>query len=172
MSFFYIIHFIICVLLILVVLMQDGKAGGLTSVADSSKAVFGAKGAGDFLSKVTTYLAVFFMVTSLSLAIFNKSFSKSIAEDYVPPTNNTQTVTPVPGTDGQAPQGDIQLPNGETVPLSDGAVLTPEVVPMDQVPEEILRDHQIDVERRKAAAQQGNQQKPEDKKEDPEKKDQ
>lgn len=170
MSFFYVIHFVICVLLILVVLMQDGKAGGLTSVADSSKAVFGAKGAGDFLSKVTTYLAVFFMVTSLSLAIINKSFSKSIAEGYVPPTNNTQTVTPVPGTTTQNPQGDVVLPTGEQVPL-DQVVGQPEVVPMDQVPEEILRDHQIEVERKKAAAQQQNPQQ-EQQKQDPEKKDQ
>jgi len=45
MFLFYTAHIAICVLVILVILFQDGKTGGLTGVADNaSQQVFGAKG--------------------------------------------------------------------------------------------------------------------------------
>ena len=66
-----IIHVVNCVFLIVVVLLQSSKGGGLAGAfggGQTSNAVFGGRGAGTFLSKLTTGLAVLFMVTSLSLA--------------------------------------------------------------------------------------------------------
>ncbi len=84
MGFFYIMHIIICVLLVCVILFQDGKTGGLVSVADSSQAVFGAKGASNFLAKLTTVLAIVFMIFSLGLAFQSAPTNRSIASDHTP----------------------------------------------------------------------------------------
>lgn len=90
MGFVYILYVVICALLVTVILFQDGKTGGLVSVPDSSQALFGAKGASSILSKVTSVLAVLFMVLSMFLAYSSGSGSKSIAADHVPqPVNST-----------------------------------------------------------------------------------
>lgn len=89
MNFFHVFHVVVCFLLIAVILFQDGKAGGLTSVSDSSQSVFGAKGAGSFLNKLTTILAILFMATSLFLNFANPTGNESIASDYVPETSQS-----------------------------------------------------------------------------------
>lgn len=94
MELIYILHIIICVLLVLTILFQDGKTGGLTGVADASQQNFTARSATNFLTKLTTYLAIFFMVTSLSLAILSTPSNQSIASDYdVSTTDNGATAT-------------------------------------------------------------------------------
>jgi len=66
------LHILISILLILVVLMQQAKGAGLSPVFGAGQSVFGAKGATPFLSKLTTILAVLFMVTSILLAVSPK----------------------------------------------------------------------------------------------------
>lgn len=67
------IHVIACFLLIVVVLMQSSKGGGLSGAfgGGGGQTVFGGRETATFLSKATTYLAVIFMVTSLSLAFLS-----------------------------------------------------------------------------------------------------
>jgi len=65
------IHILVCVGLIVVVLLQSGKGGGLAGAfggAGGVGAVFGGQAAATFLTKSTRYLAIAFMVTSLALA--------------------------------------------------------------------------------------------------------
>ena len=65
-------HIIVCLGLIIVVLLQSGKGGGLAGAfggAGGVGAVFGGQAAATFLTKATRYLAIAFMVTSLSLAV-------------------------------------------------------------------------------------------------------
>src|SRR6202451_1604294 len=57
-----IIHVIVCLFLIIVVLLQSGKAGDIS-------AAFGPRGAATALSKATTISAVLFMLTSVTLSI-------------------------------------------------------------------------------------------------------
>jgi preprotein translocase subunit SecG len=68
-----VLHILISFGLILVVLLQSGKGGGLAGVlgggAAGSQTLFGGRGAADFLSKTTSVLATLFMVSSLSLAL-------------------------------------------------------------------------------------------------------
>src|SRR5579864_7530566 len=66
------IHIFACFFLILVVLLQAGKGGGMGIAFGSSTSaqVFGGRGAGSFLEKLTAGTAIVFMVTSLSLAWF------------------------------------------------------------------------------------------------------
>jgi len=69
------IHVINCVLLIVVVLLQSSKGGGLAGAfggGASTQAVFGGRGAGTFLSRTTTVLAVIFMLMSLTLTMLSR----------------------------------------------------------------------------------------------------
>ena len=66
------IHILVCLGLIIVVLLQSGKGGGLAGAfggAGGVGAVFGGQAAATFLTKSTRYLAIAFMLTSLSLAV-------------------------------------------------------------------------------------------------------
>jgi preprotein translocase subunit SecG len=67
-----IIHVIVCLFLIGVVLLQSGKSADLAATfgGAGSQAAFGPRGAATLLSKVTTWCAVVFMVTSITLSIF------------------------------------------------------------------------------------------------------
>src|SRR5262250_1885230 len=79
-----ILHIFVCIFLILVVLLQAGKGGGMGLAFGSSGAqtVFGGSGAGNFLTKLTAGTAVVFMLTSLSLAYFASARESSWYEDY------------------------------------------------------------------------------------------
>jgi preprotein translocase subunit SecG len=67
-----IIHIIVCVALIMIVLLQTGKGANMgAAFGGSSQTVFGSGGAATFLTKLTTIVAVIFMVTSLVLAFLH-----------------------------------------------------------------------------------------------------
>ena len=68
---FTIIHVLVCLFLIIVVLLQSGKAADLAGAFGGmgSQTAFGPRGAATVLTKATTVAAVLFMVTSLSLSI-------------------------------------------------------------------------------------------------------
>jgi preprotein translocase subunit SecG len=65
-----IIHVIVCLFLILVILLQAGKGGGMGAAfgGAGTQTVFGGRGAATFLSKVTSVMAFMFVFTSLVLA--------------------------------------------------------------------------------------------------------
>ena len=65
------IHVVICLFLIIVVLLQSGKAADLAGAFGGmgSQTVFGPRGSATVLSKATTIAAAAFMVTSLTLSI-------------------------------------------------------------------------------------------------------
>ncbi len=66
-----IIHVLVCLFLIIVVLLQSGKAADLAGAFGGmgSQTAFGPRGAATVLTKATTIAAALFMVTSLSLSI-------------------------------------------------------------------------------------------------------
>ncbi len=65
-----ILHVIVCLFLIAVVLLQRGKGAQVGAVfgGGGGATMFGGRGAGNFLTKLTTGAAIVFMLTSLSLA--------------------------------------------------------------------------------------------------------
>jgi preprotein translocase subunit SecG len=65
------VHVIVCVFLIIVVLLQSGKAADLAGAFGGmgSQTAFGPRGSATLLSKATTVSAVVFMFTSLTLSI-------------------------------------------------------------------------------------------------------
>ncbi len=121
-----IIHILVCFFLVIVVLLQSGKAADLAGAFGGmgSQTAFGPRGSATVLSKATTIAAALFMVTSFSLAILatrGAASSGSVLEKQKLPT---QSAPAQPGTPGQpaapapiAPAGagqpiQVPLPNG------------------------------------------------------------
>ena len=88
-----IIHVIVSIGLILVVLLQTGKGAEVGAVfGGSSSTIFGSSGAGNFLTRLTTGMAIVFMITSLSLGYF--AGKKPAATIFDRRSSPTETRTP------------------------------------------------------------------------------
>jgi preprotein translocase subunit SecG len=73
-----IVHVLICVGLIIGILLQSGKGADLgAAFGGSSQTLFGSAGAVPFLNKLTTGVAIAFMITSLSLAFLASKTTRS-----------------------------------------------------------------------------------------------
>lgn len=89
-----IIHVIVCFLMIASILLQAGKGAEIgAAFGGSSQTVFGSRGPGTFLSKVTIGAAVIFMLTSLGLALLSKerTFSSTVID-----LNKKEPASPAP----------------------------------------------------------------------------
>ena len=112
MTLITIFHVLACIILILVVLLQSGKAGDLASAfgGTTSQTAFGARSAATLLTKGTAMCAVVFMVTSLGLAIlFTQGTESTVMEDV--PVTGEAPETAVP--ESQTPS---EIPPAEAVP--------------------------------------------------------
>ncbi len=122
-------HIVASLVLILVVLLQSGKAGDLASTFGSSgsQTAFGARGAATMLTKATTFCAIIFMLTSLSLAImFTRGSSGTVLEGIPQPEEVPLESTTEPSNTSAVPPSD-ELPSAEQ-PGADQ--------PSDQLPSE------------------------------------
>ena len=74
------LHIMACLVLILVVLLQRGKGTDMGAAlgGGGGNTVFGSRGAGNFLTKLTTGSAIIFMCTSLSLAYLGNESSNPL----------------------------------------------------------------------------------------------
>ena len=78
-TFIDIIHVFVCIVLMLVVLLQQGKGGGMGAAFGGSTAqVFGGRGAGNILTRATAICAGIFMLTSVSLAYLSSSGDRAL----------------------------------------------------------------------------------------------
>ena len=95
-----ILHVVICILLTITVLVQFGKGAeaGAMMGGGSSQAVFTSSSKGNFFTKLTTFLAIAFMVNSVVLtALTSKSAKESLFDDEAPiaaPLNNDAAKAP------------------------------------------------------------------------------
>ncbi len=104
------IHIIGCLALIGIVLIQGGKGAevGAAFGAGASNTIFGASGGQSFISKMTTGVAVIFMLTSLTLAMFwGTPGSSSVMPEQVAPASAPAS-TPAQNTPPAAPAGDTK----------------------------------------------------------------
>jgi preprotein translocase subunit SecG len=103
------LHVLVCLILIVVVLLQRGKGAEIGAVfgGGGGSTVFGARGAGNFLTRLTSASAATFMITSLVLAYFAQSDSRSTLFEDNPPAveEPASPFEEVPGADaaGGAP---------------------------------------------------------------------
>ncbi|MBN1380815.1 MAG: preprotein translocase subunit SecG [Deltaproteobacteria bacterium] len=76
-----IVHILACFILVLVVLLQAGKGANMGAVfGGSSQTLFGSSGPGTFLGKMTTAVAIIFMLTSLGLSYSSSHRGSSIID--------------------------------------------------------------------------------------------
>ncbi len=78
-NFVFIVHVIVSLLLVIVILIQRGRGGGLVEALSGAESLFGTK-TSNFLVRSTTILAIVFFVTSTSLAFFSKQRERSLLE--------------------------------------------------------------------------------------------
>ena len=121
-----VLHVIVAVALILIVLLQAGKGAGIgAAFGGASQTVFGPRGPGNFLSKLTTAAAGIFMVTSLVLAIFSSQYiGGSVIMSAPTPKPAAVPTTTSLGGEQTTPSGPGASENPGTVtppaPQSDG----------------------------------------------------
>jgi preprotein translocase subunit SecG len=91
------LHVFVCLVLILVVLLQSSKGSGLAGAfgGGGGQTMFGGQETATFLSRLTTYLAIMFMVLSLLLAFLSSRRQAQGAHSVVrDAAKNTQTTLP------------------------------------------------------------------------------
>ncbi len=126
--FIIIMHLLACVGLILIVLLQQGKGADLgAAFGGSSQTVFGSQGAGGFLTRLTTGVAVLFMFTSLGLAYLA---SNRVQATVMEGTEQTGAVDTKPAP---AAAGDEAAPGQETPAKAKAA---PTETPAKKAPQE------------------------------------
>jgi preprotein translocase subunit SecG len=102
---FTVIHIVVCLFLIIVVLLQSGQSADIAAAFGGmgSQTAFGTRTAATVLSKATTWAAIIFMVTSITLSVFatrHASRSGSVLEGSRPapvksaPSPQKSPVTP------------------------------------------------------------------------------
>jgi preprotein translocase subunit SecG len=93
------IHIVVCFFIIIVVLLQSGKSGDISAAfgGQGSQTAFGPRGAASALSKATTWSAVAFMLTSITLSIYasKRAGPASVLQGVKSPAVKTQPVAPV-----------------------------------------------------------------------------
>jgi preprotein translocase subunit SecG len=107
-----VIHVVVSIGLILVVLLQTGKGAEVGAVfGGSSSTIFGSSGAGNFLTKLTTGMAIVFMMTSLTLGYFaGHKPSATIFDSRTPTVEPRSTPAAPPSSTENAPPSSSQAP--------------------------------------------------------------
>jgi preprotein translocase subunit SecG len=117
------LHVLVCFLLVVVVLLQSGKAADLAGAfgGAGSQTAFGPRGAANFLSRATTWCAIMFMATSMTLVLRQASGPGSIGSIFermgnkpAAPANKPAT----PGAPGTPVQVPVPTPQGQQPPAS------------------------------------------------------
>lgn len=93
-----IFHVLVCIALIIVVLLQSSKGEGLAGSAFGGGgglggAVFGGRGAGSFLSKATSVLAILFMLNCVGLAVMSSNRSGPLSSTGETGTGTESVIT-------------------------------------------------------------------------------
>ena len=109
-------HIIVSLVLIFVVLLQSGKGAsmGATFGGSSSNALFGATGSNNFMTKLTTFVAVLFIITCLTLAYMSSHMATSSL------MNDVEAETPAESM--PMPE---KAPMGEALPMEDANAEVP-----------------------------------------------
>jgi preprotein translocase subunit SecG len=94
-----ILHIVVCLILILAVMLQSGKAADLAGAfgGGGSQTAFGSRGSANLLSKITTASAVIFMLTSLGLwVVSGRDTSSVVGGEKAPAATSVPAATSAP----------------------------------------------------------------------------
>ncbi|MEY2340882.1 preprotein translocase subunit SecG [Acidithiobacillus sp. IBUN Pt1247-S3] len=91
-----VLQVLICVVLVGLVLIQKGQGADIGAVfgGGGSQTVFGAQGAGNFLSHVTAILAAIFFLNSLALAYLSEHEAHQVGVGIALPSSAAATTAP------------------------------------------------------------------------------
>ncbi len=91
-----VVHIFVCLFLVIVVLLQSGQSGDIAAAfgGQGSQTAFGPRGSATVLTKATTWCAIIFMLTSITLSVLasRKGGSGSVLENLKAPASNSQPV--------------------------------------------------------------------------------
>lgn len=105
-------HYIICIFLIGLILLQAGKGADIgAAFGGASQTVFGGRGPATFLSKLTTVAAVLFLITSISLAQLSKKITIKSVLDEAPAAETTTPIAPEAAPEQAPVEGSVPLQN-------------------------------------------------------------
>ena len=101
-GFFIVLHVLVCFILIISILLQSAKGGGLAGTFGGDVlggTSFGGRGAATFLSRTTTILAVTFMLLSISNNLFMSGAiqPRSLIQDAARDGGATAPISPAVG---------------------------------------------------------------------------
>ncbi len=112
-----VVHILVCLFLIVVVLLQTGKGADMGAVfGGGSQTLFGSSGAGNFLTRMTTGMALIFMITSLGLSVWaSRSTSSQLLQRLPAPASAPEGGTEgapaaAEGGEGTAPEAPSDAP--------------------------------------------------------------
>ena len=95
-----VVHVAVCLFLIIVVLLQHGKSADIAAAFGGmgSQTAFGPRGAATVLTKATTWAAIIFMITSITLSVYasRRPSSGSVLEKVKPAPTQQQAPAPPP----------------------------------------------------------------------------
>ena len=107
----YFLHVLVCVFLILVVLLQQGKGADLSVFGGgSTQTAFGARGAATLLHKLTVVSFVVFILTTLGIGVMKSGPGGSSVMSDVMEERSEEPVTPDPGAVKQQPAAPAPAP--------------------------------------------------------------
>ena len=128
MGFILVIHVIVCVLLVIAILMQAGRGGGLTETFQSAESMFGTQ-TNAFMVRLTTILAVIFLCTSLLFAFRSSKVDQSLmANKRLLSTAAKHAAVPAAKN-----SDDVQVKVGSPKPMAPSEVLPSKNVPVSPV---------------------------------------
>ena len=107
-----VVHVLASLAIIGLILIQQGKGAEMGSGfgSGSSNTVFGSGGAGNFLTKTTTTIAIAFFITSFGLAYFAKQKSESVRTLGIPAVVQQAETAELPALNIDAEGVESELP--------------------------------------------------------------
>jgi len=110
-----IVHVLVCFLLILIVLLQTSKGADIGAAfgGGASQTLFGSAGPGGFLTKITTGVAIIFMITSIGLAYMSSHRTGSSIMKETRPAKTVPAPPPTPVEKGTPIQPAPTQPPGK-----------------------------------------------------------
>lgn len=130
------LHAVVAILLIVIILMQSGRGGGLTEGFASAESIFGAK-TNEFMIKATTIFATLFLITCLGLALLSAQKSKSLMSDEVVPVVNTEAVPVTKTAVGETVETTAEKTSAQVKAMEEKATKSAEEVAAEVIPEDV-----------------------------------
>ena len=116
-TFVLITHVVAAIAIIGLVLYQRGRGAemGTGFGAGASGTVFGSAGSGNFMTRMTTTVAITFFVTSFGLAYFAKLHADDARRVGIP---QIESMVPVPAAEGEVPSIEVPVADNEVPSLA------------------------------------------------------